>query len=200
MNDDQAETTGSIYNVPNTLCAIRLCGSFLLVYFALAAREIAFVWCFVILVITDWIDGKLAILLNQRTQFGARLDSAADATLYTALLFGICWLKWVFLVEHASWIIGVAVSYALTSVLGLIRFRRIPSYHTWAAKTSWHLVNIAVVCLFAGWALWPFYVACVAVILTNLEATAITVVLPAYEVDVRSIHRAIKRSRQQSGN
>lgn len=198
--NDETETAGSIYNVPNTLCAIRLGGSFFLVYLALMEREMAFVGCFVFLVMTDWIDGKLAVLLNQRTQFGARLDSAADATLYTALLFGICWLKGDFLREHAPWIIGAAISYALTSVAGLIRFRRLPSYHTWAAKTSWHLVNIAVVCLFAGWAIWPFCVACVAVVVTNVEATAITFVLPVYEVDVRSIFHAVKRSRQQSGN
>ncbi len=193
MNNDQRKVEGSIYNVPNTLCFIRLMGSFLLVYLAARGNETAFVWCFVALVATDWIDGKLAILLNQRTQFGARLDSAADATLFTALLFGICWLKGDFLVAHATWFVGVAVSYALTSVAGLIRFRRLPSYHTWAAKTSWHLVNIAAVCLFTGWAVWPFYVAAVAVILTNLEATAITAILPGYEVDVRSLYHAIKR-------
>jgi cardiolipin synthase len=184
----------SIYNVPNTLCAIRLLGSFGLVYLALTGQTTVFLWVFVCLVVTDWIDGKLAILLRQQTEFGARLDSAADATLYSALLFGICWLKWDFVVQQSSWIIGVAISYALTSVAGLLKFRRLPSYHTWAAKTSWHLLNVAVICLFAEWAVWPFHVAMAAVILTNLEATAITLSLPRWQADVRSLYHATIKS------
>ena len=193
---DQREE-GSLVNVPNTLCTIRLLGSFVLVYLALIQREKAFIWTFVFLVATDWIDGKLAILLNQRTRFGARLDSAADAVLYAALLFGICWLKWDFLQENFAWIAAGLVSYAVSCVAGLVKFGRLPSYHTYAAKTSWHLANIAIVCLFAGWAEWPVYVAAVAVVLTNIEATLMTCVLPAWEVDVRSLLHAARRREEQ---
>jgi len=184
---------GSIVNVPNTLCAIRLLGSFVLVYLALIQRETAFIWTFVFLVATDWMDGKLAILLDQRTKFGARLDSAADATLYAALLFGVCWLKWDFLLENFTWIVLGLLSYAVTCLAGLVKFGRIPSYHSYAAKASWHLVNIAVVCLFAGWAEWPVFVAAVAVVLTNIEATGITFALPEWDVDVRSFVHARRR-------
>jgi CDP-diacylglycerol--glycerol-3-phosphate 3-phosphatidyltransferase len=200
MTAEQREE-GSIVNVPNTLCAIRLLGSFVLVYLALMQREKPFIWTFVFLVSTDWIDGKLAMLLNQRTKFGARLDSAADATLYTALLFGVCWLKWDFLLANFTWIVAGLLSYAITCVAGLVKFGRIPSYHSYAAKTSWHLVNIAALCLFAGWAEWPVYVAAVAVVLTNLEATGITFALPEWDVDVRSLVHARRRQaahRQES--
>ena len=188
---------GSIINVPNTLCAIRLLGSFVLVYLAICERDKAFIWTFVFLVATDWFDGKLAILLNQRTKFGARFDSAADATLYAALLFGICWLKWEFLAANFGWIIAGLLSYGVSCLAGLAKFGRVPSYHTYAAKTTWHLLNIAVVCLFAGWAEWPVYVVAIAVVLTNLEATAITWMLPAWDVDVRSFAHARRRRDDQ---
>jgi CDP-diacylglycerol--glycerol-3-phosphate 3-phosphatidyltransferase len=183
----------SAFNVPNTLCAIRLVGSFGLVYLAVAGRPTAFLCLYVFLVFTDWIDGKLAILLHQRTEFGARLDSAADAMLYAGLLFGFCWLKWEFVLQQAWWIFAALASYALTAGAGLIKFKRMPSYHTWAAKGTNHLVFIAVICLFADWAVWPFYVAIWAAILTNLEATAITLTLPQWRADVRSIYHAIRK-------
>ena len=177
----------SIVNVPNTLCCIRLVGSFVLVYLAVTSQGSLFLYAFILLIFTDWIDGKLAILLHQRTEVGARLDSIADAALYASLLFGLGWLKWDFIQQHWPWFAGIAFSYALTSLAGMLKFRRLPSYHTRMAKLSAHLVFIAVVCIFAGWAVWPFYVAATAVIVTNLEATLITILLKDWIVDVPSV-------------
>ena len=114
-----------IVNVPNTLCAIRLLGSFVLFYLALRERaRLHFLYLFIFLVFTDWIDGKLAILLHQRTEFGARLDSVADAALYTAMLFGVGWMKWDFVFANWPWLLIVTASYWLTSLAGLIKFRQ----------------------------------------------------------------------------
>jgi phosphatidylglycerophosphate synthase len=71
---------------------IRLLGSVVLVVVACRDEGKIFLWLFVFLAMTDWVDGKLAILLNQRSQHGARLDSRADAALNEALLFGALWL------------------------------------------------------------------------------------------------------------
>lgn len=194
----ESDPGASAFNVPNTLCAIRLLGAFGLVYLAVAGRPTAFLCLYVFLVFTDWIDGKLAIWLHQRTEFGARLDSAADAMLYAGLLFGFCWLKWEFVVQQAWWIFAGLASYALTTGAGLIKFKRIPSYHTWAAKATNHLVFIAVICLFADWAVWPFFVAISAGILTNLEATLITLALPRWQTDVRSIYHALAKEQSRA--
>jgi CDP-diacylglycerol--glycerol-3-phosphate 3-phosphatidyltransferase len=183
--------SGSAFNLPNALSMMRLLGSFGLIYLALSDRVTAFLCLYVLLVLTDWIDGKLAILLHQRTEFGARLDSVADGMLYMALFVGFCSLKWEFVVRQAPWIVGVVISYVLTSLAGLLKFRRLPSYHTWAAKASNHLVFVAVICVFAGWVEWPFYVAMSAAVLTNLEATAITIALPHWRADVRSIFEVL---------
>ena len=51
----------------------------------------AFVVILVVLLFSDWLDGKLAVLLEQRTTFGARLDSlSATAPTY----FALTWLLW----------------------------------------------------------------------------------------------------------
>ena len=71
-----------LLTVPNFLCFIRLAGSFILIPIAWQGRNEVFLWLFIFLALTDWLDGKLAILLNQRTVLGARLDSWADTALY----------------------------------------------------------------------------------------------------------------------
>ena len=186
LNQPEADSA-SLVTVPNVLCGIRLVGSVGLIYLAVTSQDTFFLYAFVFLIFTDWIDGKLAILLHQRTELGARLDSVADATLYASLFFGIGWLKWEFIQQQWPWFVSVVLSYALTSLVGLFKFRRLPSYHTRMAKLSAHLVFIAVVCIFMNWAVWPFYVAASAVTVTNLEATWITMILKKWTVDVRSV-------------
>jgi hypothetical protein len=80
----EPEISNKILTIPNLLCLVRLVGSFILIPIAWQGRNEVFLWCFIFLAMTDWVDGKLAILLNQRTVLGARLDSWADAALYAA--------------------------------------------------------------------------------------------------------------------
>jgi CDP-diacylglycerol--glycerol-3-phosphate 3-phosphatidyltransferase len=184
-------------NVPNALCAFRLFGSPVAAYLAWRHQETAFVWLLAFLFLSDWVDGKLAILLKQRTTFGARLDSAADVALYAALLFGSCWLKWELIRQEAVWLIVAVASYVLSCLIGLIKFRRVPSYHTRAAKTGWLLIGVAAVSVFANWSIWPLRITMIAVTLTNVEAMLITFVLPEWEANVTSLYHAVRNVRRR---
>jgi cardiolipin synthase len=142
---------------------------------------------FAVLSLSDWVDGRLARWLHQRSDFGARLDSFADAALYAGLLGGALLLSWETLQHELVWIsIGLG-SYVLTTGAGLLKYGRVPSYHTYGAKgTQW-------LALFAGgfvvleWTVWPLRLAAIAVTLTNLEATAITCVLNEWRADVLTL-------------
>ncbi len=190
VNVAEPRITNRLLTVPNALCVVRLVGSFILVPIALQGHNETFLWLFIFLAMTDWFDGKLAILLDQRTVFGARLDSWADAALYAALLFGVVTMYGETLQSELVWI-GVAVAgYLLSVAAGLWKYKRWPSYHTRAAKTSWFLTAVAVLALFSEWALWPLRVAAVAVFITNIEALVITMVSPAWRADVTSVFHA----------
>lgn len=196
---DAAEprVTNRLLTVPNFLCLVRLVGSVILVPIALQGHNEIFLWLFIFLAMTDWFDGKLAILLDQRTVLGARLDSWADAALYAALLFGVVTMYGDTLRSELVWI-GVAVAgYLLSVAAGLWKYKRWPSYHTRAAKTSWFLTAVAVVALFSEWALWPLRVAAVAVGITNVEALLITAISPAWRADVTSVFHAWRGGRQR---
>lgn len=176
--------------VPNVLCAIRLLGSPALVALAWADLAAGCLGLFAVLSLTDWLDGKLAKWLGQETEFGARLDTVADVTFYACMLLALVVLRGDFLRQDAVWI-GLAISsYVVSVVAGLIKYRRMPSYHTRLAKTSWLLVFVAVGAVFAGWSVWAVRVAALGVLVTNLEATLITLLLPEWRANVPSVFHA----------
>jgi CDP-diacylglycerol--glycerol-3-phosphate 3-phosphatidyltransferase len=184
-----------LVTIPNLLCFARIAGSFVLIGLALLEQPGWFVGVFVWLALTDWVDGKLAIWLNQRSVYGARLDSAADVALYTALTLGGLWLRWDVLRGELIWIGAAVGTYALSTSVALWRFGRFPSYHTRAAKTSWFLVLVGALLLLGGWAIWPFRVAMAGVALTNLEATLLGLLLPEWRADVTSLYHALRPPR-----
>lgn len=145
---------------------------------------------------TDWVDGKLAIMLDQRTRFGAKLDSVADATFYASVLLVTWWLKGDLLRTEGPLIVAALLAYAVNMAASLIKFRRFAAYHTRAAKTCWLLVSIAIIFIFADWSTWALRIASFGVILANLEETAITFVLKRPHVDVPSLYHALKLRRE----
>jgi cardiolipin synthase (CMP-forming) len=79
--------------VPNVICGFRIIGSLALLWLAMTGWATAFVGLFVVLHVSDWVDGKLARWLHRRSDFGARLDSLSDAILYACLGLGCLTLK-----------------------------------------------------------------------------------------------------------
>ena len=187
------QRTDRLVTIPNIICMIRLFGSVVLVILAATGHGTAFLWLFVALAMSDWVDGKLARLLNQRSVWGPKLDSWADAALYLALLIGALILHGDTLRSELVWILPALSSYVLSTGAGFWKYRRWPSYHTRAAKISWLLILVGAVCLlgqweqWGHWELWPLRVALVAITLTNLEALLITILSPHRRVDIETV-------------
>lgn len=174
-------------NVPNALTALRLALSPGLVLLALGGRPTWFLWLFLGLEFTDWLDGKLAVWLDQRSTFGARLDSVADLVMYAVLLLGLLLLEGDVLAREWPWLVPALGGYVVSWVASLLKFRSMPSYHTLTAKGSYFLVIGATVSLLALDLAWPVRVAAAGVAVANLEAVLLTLVLDAPRSDVPSI-------------
>ena len=181
------------FNVPNTFCAIRLVGSVVLVALVLLGYAVPFLAVFLFLAFTDWIDGKLAVWLDQRTTFGARLDSVADAAMYGALLFGCIWFQADVVRAEAPWIAAALVCYLVSCMTAVFKFGRLPSHHTYTAKAAWALTVLAAIALLSNWEVWPLRVAAVAVAVANLESTAITLLTNRWQADVPSVWCVLRK-------
>jgi CDP-diacylglycerol--glycerol-3-phosphate 3-phosphatidyltransferase len=179
--------------IPNIICAVRLAGALALFALAFTQNSQLFAGLFAALSLSDWIDGKLARWLNQRSDFGARFDSLADSVLYAAMFFGLVWLKWDVLRLEFGWWLAAFLSYLITTSAGLWKYGKIPSYHTYAAKLSQWLMLAGGLSLLLDYSIWPFRVAMLATTLTNIEATAITWHLKNWRADVLSLRHALSR-------
>ena len=82
--------TTRILTVPNLLSLLRLAGVPLFLWLLLGPRADG--WALVVLMVggfTDWLDGKLARLLNQYSALGALLDPAVDRLYILAALVAL---------------------------------------------------------------------------------------------------------------
>jgi cardiolipin synthase len=82
--------TDRVVTIPNALSVLRLAGVPLFLYLLLGPRADG--WALVVLMVggfTDWLDGKLARLLDQYSRLGALLDPAVDRLYILAALVAL---------------------------------------------------------------------------------------------------------------
>lgn len=187
-----AHTRQNPVTVPNALCVIRILGSPGLLILGWYDQAAWFIGLFFFLTMTDWVDGKLARYLDQRTDIGARLDSAADSILYVCLVLGGTILLGETVLREAGWFAVAMVTYAIHILYGFWKFGRKPVYHTRAAKICWFLVTVSALCILGDIAVWPFRVTMVLVTLANIETICMTYILNEWRADVPSVYHAVK--------
>ena len=189
-----------LFSLPNLFSYVRLVGSFGLVVLAAYGLNQWMIVDLAVLLLTDWIDGRIARYLKQQTQYGAVLDSVADITMYGAILVAAIWFAPEIFRAHAVWILVGLASYGANVLACVLKFRRFPSFHTWLAKSCWLLVAVTLLCVLLDWATWPVLVTAIVVIIANLEAVLITILLPEYQVDVPHFFQAIRRRKVLTRN
>ncbi len=141
--------TASPLNVPNALSALRLLGVPLFLWLLLVRHSDG--WALAVLMVsgfTDWLDGKLARLLDQQTRLGELLDPAADRLYMIAIpiAFGVRGiLPW--------WIIGLLIGreVLLAGTVPLLRSRGLTALPTlYLGKAATMALMYALPMLLAG--------------------------------------------------
>lgn len=176
-----------LWTIPNVICLLRIAGTLALVGLAIVQEPFWFVRLYVVLGISDLVDGPLARRFGQSSDVGAVLDSVADVLLSGCLVIGAAILCWAVVKGELAIIVTAVTSWLVATGLCFWKFRRIPSFHTYSAKLTHLLVAIAGVSLVLGWSVWPLRVASLAVVATNVESIAITASLEKWRSDVPSI-------------
>lgn len=142
--------------LPNVLTA----GRIVLVPFvawniAVQQLPLAF-WLFVAAALTDFLDGTLARLLNQRSVLGAWLDPIADKAMLLSTLVMLTWLE-----ALPLWLAILAGLRDIVVLLGAMAYRTLTGglevAPTWWGKVAtaaeFILVTLVLVDLAFGWAL-----------------------------------------------
>jgi CDP-diacylglycerol--glycerol-3-phosphate 3-phosphatidyltransferase len=128
--------TKSTLNIPNALSALRLLLVPVLLWLAWQQRSASFLPLLALSLATDCFDGYLARRLNQTSALGAKLDTWADFFTYGTMVLGLVWL-WPGIFAREAWFLYLAIlSYLVPTLGSLLKFKEMPSYHTWAAKAA----------------------------------------------------------------
>jgi CDP-diacylglycerol--glycerol-3-phosphate 3-phosphatidyltransferase len=184
--------------VPNLISGARLASAPLLMLAGGMGRPRLFLALFALLLATDLADGLLARLLKQGSRLGARLDTWGDVALYLCAAAG-AWLLWPELIRREGrFIAGAIALVGVSAVVSLLKHRHLPAYHTWTAKFSTAMIGLAALLMFAGGSAWPFRLAVAALAVSAAEETGITLVLPAWRPNIRSLRRALQLAREQT--
>lgn len=185
------------FTIPNVICVLRILSAPVLVYLAAVDRRSDVVVLFVAMAASDWIDGKLAILLDQRSKIGPWLDSLADGVMYTALLISVILLDAEQLFTEWPWVSLPIATYLAAGVMSRAKFGRWPHHHTRMAKISWGLMLIGAVTFLGGWTRWPLRVALLGASVANVQSMLITRALSEWRADVPSLAAARRMLRTQ---
>ena len=159
---------------------------------AYAGHAQTFLICLVIALLTDTFDGIIARWLNATSAIGAKLDSLADLATCLAMLPSVWWLRPEVIKAEAVTIAIALIFYFAAQGAGLLKFGRLPSYHTWLAKTSATLAAVEFVVIFAGGPGWTLRILVPFIALACVEGIAITLTLRAWQPDIPSLWHARK--------
>jgi CDP-diacylglycerol--glycerol-3-phosphate 3-phosphatidyltransferase len=176
--------------IPNLLSGFRLVAAPFLLVLAWFGHPHLFLLLLSLSLLSDSVDGFIARKMNVASELGTRLDSWGDLATY--LTVPVCaWWLWPEILKREAFFVWVAIgAYVVPIVAALARFRRLPSYHTWAAKVSAVLMSVAALLLFVTEIAWPFRIAALVQALEAMEEILITVVLPAPQGNVHSLWHA----------
>ena len=183
-------------NIPNLLSSFRLIAAPFLIYLAWMGRPNLFLALLVVSLFSDSVDGFVARGLNQISELGAKLDSWGDLAIYLTVPLCAWWLWPEILGDEAFFVWLVVGAYVVPLVIGLLKFGRLPSYHTWLAKTAAVLMSAAVLILFLANIAWPFRYAAIAQAIVACEEVLITLHLCELRSNVRSFWHVARQSKR----
>lgn len=142
--------------------------------------------------LSDVFDGVVARRTGTATPILRRLDSVVDTVFYLAIAIAAWLLRRGEIRPLLPLIVLVIATELGTNALCILRFRREASYHAWSARCFGAVLFAALLALFAFGTPVLIVPAIVVGLLSHAENAAITLVLPEWRHDVRSLLTAWK--------
>jgi len=183
-----------IEKVPNILSVSRIVSAPVMLIVSLYGLSDVFLVIFVLAFITDGLDGLIARRFNCESKMGGRLDTWGDFSLFSVLPFCI-YLLWPNIVyEELLFIVIAGISIITPVILGLIKFKRMISFHTYLSKVSLFLISISVFLLIVIDVNVFFRISVFFMVLSGVEMVLIELLLNKYQNNIPSIFFVIKNN------
>lgn len=182
-----------ILTLPNLITLYRLLVFPLILYFAIAGKEVLYTVFLIINLVSDALDGFIARRFKMETDLGARLDSFADNLNYVLVFTGIYIFKLEDLLPYKASLILFIASLLLTVVISLIKFGKFPSFHLYTTKIGGYVQGAFFICLFTiGFVEWFYYLIIIWGIVGAVEHIAIQLLIPEMRSNVKGLYWILK--------
>jgi len=148
-----------------------------------------FLIMFIIIGVTDKLDGTLARYLNQTTALGAKLDTIADMVFYPLIALWLYRFESGVVGEWWNLIYFLLALYFFKMITGKIKFGYVPAFHTIGAKTfSASLYFFMIIAMLdSNLAKSIFPLLCVIGFINQIEETYILLTRDSVDENIRSI-------------
>ncbi|MGA0332709.1 MAG: CDP-alcohol phosphatidyltransferase family protein [Kiritimatiellia bacterium] len=185
-----------IVTVPNLISFVRILLAPSLLAAGLLDAGPAFLWIYAASLISDFLDGFLARLLDQQSKLGSQLDTIGDVLTGFFLIIGGS-LIWPELIRQERYgFLAIILMLAASGIVTLAKYHHLPSYHTWSAKGSTVVCGVGAWFLFADISPWMFRAGVMILVLSAVEEIAITLILPRWQPNVPHVLHALKLRRE----
>jgi CDP-diacylglycerol--glycerol-3-phosphate 3-phosphatidyltransferase len=181
--------------LPNFLSGLRIALVPVLLWLAWAGHPTAFLVSFAFSLSTDLLDGYLARRMRSGSDLGAKLDSWGDLATYSVFPLCAWWLFRERVIAQLPFVVAALIAFVAPMSIGLVKFRRITSYHTRLAKAVAIVMGAGLI-LYLGFDVPAlFQVAVLLLLVEALEEIAITAVLAEWRANVPSLFAALRIAR-----
>ncbi len=182
-----------IPTAPNAISIFRIATAPALLLAAMSGRPDVFIIFFALGMFSDCVDGFVARRLHQTSPLGARLDSWGDIAMMLSVPVGVALLWPEIIVEEAPYVAVAIVAYLAPLLFGLIKYHRLPSYHTWGAKFCTTAVSISLLLVFLGISRWPFRLCVPLLVLESIQEIVMVIVLPRWHPNLPTLWHALRQ-------
>ena len=186
--------------LPNGLSIFRIVAAPLMVVAAIAGREQIFIALYVLSLITDGTDGFIARHMHLESSKGAMLDSMGDFAICACLPVSAYHLWPDMITGEIPYILTGLISYMIPVIMGILRYGRMPSFHTWGAKTIAVLLSLALAWMFLTGQTWAFRLCVPLMILESIQEMVMIAILPEWSPNTHSLRQAIRKARNKGDN
>lgn len=179
--------------IVNGLTATRLVLAPTMIALAWGGEKNIFLATLLITFSTDVADGILARLTGQKTAFGAQFDSIADFVTYTAIGISVAILWPELIAAEIVAAVALVASVVVPSLIGVAKFGRFTSYHTFLTKIAVATFMVALFGALWGGLAWPLRFAALIASIAALEEIIITALLSKPESNVKGIITILRK-------
>jgi CDP-diacylglycerol--glycerol-3-phosphate 3-phosphatidyltransferase len=162
----------------------------------LAVGNLIFIFKFLLVIsfLSDAMDGFLARKYKVESQLGSKLDSIADDLTVAAAGISLFLYKPSFIHGQLTIIILLLLLYVVQTILALIRYGKISSFHTYLAKTAALLQGLFLVLIFfTEPALFLFYIVALVTAIDLIEEIILVLLLPHWQANIKGLYWVLKR-------